>query len=232
MVLSCAPVYADESVRQWPQWPQWSVSELTFTASGEDSNPYTQVALMVNFTGPGGIEQKVRGFWDGGQTFKARFTPTVIGDWSYTTESSDAGMNGRKGRFRCTKPTTGSKGFLRRDAEHPYHFIFDDGARFYMWGTTYYGVMRNAMAGDKWKEAITRTRAYGMNKVRMYIYSTWKPGGVTPYPPTSPFEPAGAGANFDRLNLPFWRRLDEVVRFMAEKDMLADLIVFWSNPES
>jgi Protein of unknown function (DUF4038) len=92
--------------------------------------------------------------------------------------------------------------------------------------------MRNAIAGDKWKEAITNTRAYGMNKVRMYIYSTWKPGGVTPYPPTSPFEAAGTSANFDGLNLPLWRRLDEVVRYLAEKEMLADLIVFWSNPDS
>jgi Protein of unknown function (DUF4038) len=92
--------------------------------------------------------------------------------------------------------------------------------------------MRNAMAGDKWKEAITNTRAYGLNKVRMYIYSTWKPGGVTPYLPTSPFEAAGTSANFDGLNLPLWRRLDEVVRYLAEKEMLADLIVFWSNPDS
>ncbi len=215
--------------------PQWSVHELTFAASGNYANPYTEVSLRAVFTGPGGVKQAIKGFWDGGQVFKVRFTPTLQGDWSYVTESNDAGLNAKRGSIKCAAPQRGgiqSRGFLRRDAEHPYHFIFDDGARFFMWGTTYYGVMRNAMVGDRWKEAITNTRAYGINKARMYIYSTWKPGGVTPYPPTSPFEVAGESADRDRLNLPFWRKLDEVVRFMAEKDMLADLIVFWSQPES
>ncbi|MGH9847205.1 MAG: DUF5060 domain-containing protein, partial [Blastocatellia bacterium] len=212
--------------------PQWSAHELTFTASGKYANPYTEVALKAVFTGPGNVRQTIKGFWDGDQVFKVRFTPAIQGEWSYVTESNDAGLDAKRGSFTCVAPQKGGKGFLRRDAGHPYHFIFDDGTRFFMWGTTYYGVMRNAMAGDRWKDAITGSRAYGINKVRMYIHSTWKPGGVTPYPPASPFEAVGESAGRDRLNLPFWRRLDEVVRFMAEKDMLADLIVFWSSPDS
>lgn len=211
--------------------PQWSVYELTFAASGKYANPYTEVSLRAVFTGPGDVRQTIKGFWDGDNVFKIRFTPTIQGDWSYVTESNDAGLNAKRGSFKCVAPERGGKGFLRRDAAHPYHFIFDDGTRFFMWGTTYYGVMLNAMAGDNWKEAVTRIRAYGINKARMYIYSTWRPGGVTPYPPTLPFETVGDSVNRDRLNLPFWRRLDDVVRFMAENDLLADLIVFWSNPD-
>ncbi len=232
VVLICAPVYATESIEQGQQWPQWSVHELTFTASGEYSNPYTQVALTVNFTGPGSLKQKVRGFWDGGQTFKARFTPTVTGEWFYATESSDAGLNGRKGSFRCTEPTNGSKGFLRRDAENPYHFIFDDGTRFFMFGQTYYALMRNALAGGGWQAAIENSRRAGMNKVRMQVFTPGQQSKTQPHPAASPFLRSGGELDRDRLDLAFWRKLDEVVRFMAEKDMLADLILFWSNPVS
>jgi hypothetical protein len=212
--------------------PQWSVLELNFAASGRYENPYTAVTLRAVFTGPGGVRQAVKGFWDGGDVFRVRFTPTVRGRWSYVTESNDAGLNAKAGSFDCSAPQKGSRGFLRRDAAHPYHFARDDGTRFFMFGQTYYGLMRNALAGDKWKVAVENTRRAGMNKVRMQVFTPGAPNESQPYPAASPFARSGDKLDRDRLDLAFWRKLDEVVRFMAARDMFADLILFWSTPES
>jgi hypothetical protein len=212
--------------------PQWSVRELSFAASGKYANPYREVALKAVFTGPGGVKQTVKGFWDGDNVFKVRFTPTIVGQWSYVTESNGAGLSGQKGSLRCVAPAKGGKGFLRRDAEHPYHFIFDSGTRFFMFGQTYYALMRNALAGGGWREAVENSRRVGMNKVRMQVFTPGQQSKTQPHPPASPFLRSGDGYDRDRLDLAFWRKLDEVVRFMAEKDMLADLILFWSNPVS
>lgn len=42
--------------------PKWSVHEITLTASGSISNPYTEasVTTTTTFTGPGGVEKSVK----------------------------------------------------------------------------------------------------------------------------------------------------------------------------
>ncbi len=45
----------------------------------------------MTFTPPSGSGLSpivVKGFWDGGNTFVARFTPTVTGTWTYSTADS------------------------------------------------------------------------------------------------------------------------------------------------
>lgn len=208
--------------------PQWVMHELSFTGQEQHANPYTEVDLTAIFTGPQGVRQTVRGFWDGGATFKIRFTPTALGTWEYTTKSSDKSLSDKRGSFTCTKPAPESRGFIRRDPAHPYHFVFDNGTRYYMFGTTYYAFMQNAMAGERWKEAVTNSAAKGINKVRLVAAS---PFGVHPkvkYPPASGF----IADDRDRPDPAHWRKLDEVVRFMASKDVIADLILYWNSDKS
>ncbi|HVF27851.1 MAG TPA: DUF4038 domain-containing protein [Pyrinomonadaceae bacterium] len=207
----------------------WSVQEFSFVTSAPRSNHYVETDLKAVFTGPAGVRQIVRGFWDGGNTFKIRFTPTAVGRWSYTTESSDKNLNAKRGSFVCTKAASGARGFLRRDPAHPYHFIFDDGTRHFMFGTTYYGLMQNAMAGERWKEAVDKARAYGINKVRMVVAPPFgSRHEKVKYPAASGF----VADDRDRPDPAHWRRLDEVVRYMAERGITADLILYWNSDRS
>ncbi|MCX8038777.1 MAG: DUF5060 domain-containing protein, partial [Candidatus Sumerlaeia bacterium] len=67
---------------------QWAVHEITLTASTDFPNPYQDVEVTAVFTAPDGRTQKtVHGFWDGGRTYKVRFTPTAKGAWTYTIQS-------------------------------------------------------------------------------------------------------------------------------------------------
>ncbi len=89
---------------------------------------------------------------------------------------------------RCdAKPAPGVHGFLRRDPSNPYSFVFDDGTRYFLFGT----IVANATAGGKWKEYVGKTREYGMNKLRFYINRATDPSCAEPSEVTS--EPENPG---------------------------------------
>lgn len=107
--------------------PKWSLYELALTASDRRQDPYVEVDLIGVFTGPHGESIVVGGFWDGGRTFRVRFTPPAEGVWTFSTVSSDEGLDGRMGSFICTEPDAGVHGFVRGSAASPMVWTFDDG---------------------------------------------------------------------------------------------------------
>ncbi len=67
-----------------------------------------------------------------------------------------------------------------------------------------------------------------MNKVRMDVYaqSFYKPGvEFNGYPDAHPYSGASTTPDRDRLNIAYWRKLDELVQYMGSKVIVADLIV-------
>jgi hypothetical protein len=206
--------------------PRWSVYEVALTASRSYSNPYTDASVVATFRGPGGEQVTEPGFWDGGSTFRVRFTPTAEGSWSYTTRSQDPGLNGRGGTIRVTAPRPGEHGFVRRDPRYPYSFVYDDGTHYFLMGTTYYDILANAMAGDEWKRSIDGVRAHGIDKVRMHILSAKTDRRIS-YPKTSALRGDG-----EVLNLAQWRKLDEVVAYMNDRGVVADLIIYGTPSDS
>jgi hypothetical protein len=216
--------------------PKWSTFEISLEASQQYANPYAAgPTLTAVFAGPGGVTKSVSGFWDGGNSFKIRFTPTAVGPWSYQVSSSDAGMNGKTGSVDCVAPNAGRHGFLRVDVKHPYSFVWDDGTRYFMWGQTYYDFVISALANDHWKTSIKKNADYGMNKIRMHVYAQtfYKPDvEFNGYPDAQPYMGSSTKPDRDRLNLRYWRKLDEMVQHMDSMGMVADLIVtnpYWDN---
>lgn len=203
------------------QVPKWSVTEIQLNANGHYTNPYIETGVKAVFTGPGKQQQTVEGFWNGGNEFIIRFTPASEGTWTYITESKDAGLNNQKGSIQGIKNTTSAHGFLRRDEAYRYHFRWDDGTRYFMMGQTYYDLMANAVAGDRWKTAIDSSLYTGFNKVRMNVNSQKKDLKVS-----YPSSPVFTDTTFNHLNLPHLQKLDEVIRYLHTKGMVADLILF------
>lgn len=207
--------------------PKWSVHEITLNSLSRYTNPYTQLRVMATFQGPGNIKKTVPGFWDGGNTFKIRFTPTAEGIWTYSTSSADAGLNGKTGTIKAIAPLVGNHGFVRRDAKYRHHFVYDDGTRYFMFGNTYYEILENAAGGNRWKQAVNETARMGMTKIRMNLGGGSTNERGANHPSSTPY-----GSNHDTLNLSHWRRLDEVIAYMASKGVVADLLFFWQNPNN
>lgn len=201
---------------------KWAVHEIPLTSTRTFGNAYTEVTVSAAFTGPDGVARTVKGFWDGGNSFKVRFAPTVEGPWTYSISSSppDRGLT-KTGTLTVGPPSAANHGFLRRDPAHPYSFVWDDGTRFFMWGQTYYQIILNAMADGPWRVAVDKIASYGMTKVRMLL-TTWCGPGSNPYPCVFPF----VSRNHDTLNLAYWQKLAEIVQYLGSKGLVADLEIF------
>ncbi|MFN4146483.1 MAG: DUF5060 domain-containing protein [Runella sp.] len=208
----------------YTQVPRWSVYEIALTSTAVRPNPYVETQLTATFVGPKGIKITVRGFWDGGQTFRIRFAPTEIGIWKYTTNSNDPSLHNQKGQLTCTSPLPQAHGFVRRDEAHPYHFVRDDGSRYLMLGTTYYGLISSALVNKSYRATIDSCLKYGINKIRFRINVKICQNEINPGPCSSVW-----GQDHDHLNLTHLRVVDELLTYMAERNMVADLMPFDSQ---
>jgi hypothetical protein len=94
-----------------PGIPEGQPYDVTMTASTDFTYPMRDVDLVGVFSGPAGRGLVLPGFWDGGRTFRIRFTPTAAGEWTYTTVSSDPGLDSQTGTVEATAPDPVAAGF-------------------------------------------------------------------------------------------------------------------------
>ena len=99
-----------------PAVQRWGVFEASFEEHALPSGSI-DIAITATFT-QGGQSITVPGFWDGGDTFKIRFSPPAVGRWTFKTASDRPGLNGRTGSFVAVEPTDAStRGIFRRAGE-------------------------------------------------------------------------------------------------------------------
>ena len=107
--------------------------EIALASTKTYDNPYTDVVLDVELTGPDRHTIRIPGFWDGGKTWKARFAPPKIGNWTWKTFSNDKDLDGKIGVVECTTESDPTVGFVHI---HPYasqsrHFAIGQATGFY-----------------------------------------------------------------------------------------------------
>ncbi len=128
----------------------WEKQELTFTSAKSYTNPYTDVTVWVDLTGPG-FKKRIYGFWDGGRTFRVRVVATAPGNWKWTSGSTpqDPGLAGKTGQFVAGDWSESEKqanplrhGFVRATANH-HALEHADGAPFIAIGDTWYSTATN-----------------------------------------------------------------------------------------
>jgi hypothetical protein len=128
----------------------WQKQEITLTAARAFTNPYTDVTVWVDLTGPN-FKKRVYGFWDGDKTFRVRVAATEPGNWSWQSGAtpSDEGLNGQTGSFTAIPWSEAEKmqnttrhGFLRATANH--HGLEQaDGTPFFILGDTWWATGTN-----------------------------------------------------------------------------------------
>ncbi len=87
---------------------QWGVQEITLRGPSA-GNPYMDVQLSARFN-QGDRTIVVPGFWDGGDTYRIRFSPPTTGQWNYETKSATPDLNGKTGTFTVAAPSAGNHG--------------------------------------------------------------------------------------------------------------------------
>lgn len=128
----------------------WEKQEVTLTAAESYANPYTDVTVWVDLTGPH-FHKRVYGFWDGGQTFRVRVVASEPGIWSWRSGSApeDKGLSGKAGSFTAIAWRDAEKkenplrgGFLRASA-NGHALETADGTPFLVQGDTWWAAGTN-----------------------------------------------------------------------------------------
>ncbi len=83
-------------------------------------------------------DQKISsaGFWDGGDSFKVRFSPPTTGVWTYSTHSKHAALDGHTGSLTVDQPSNGNHGPVQ--VFDTYYLRYADGTQYHQFGTTCY----------------------------------------------------------------------------------------------
>jgi hypothetical protein len=143
---------------------QWKIAEITLTSQRAPSyfkqnnndmvdatkvNPYTDYVVDATFTnGSTTIVRPV--FWDGGNTWKCRFAPTLTGTWTYSIDSTpnDTGLE-TIGSVVCNPPAVDAKdiykrGFLKTynnpgNAVDKRYLTYSDGTPFFWLAENHWG---------------------------------------------------------------------------------------------
>lgn len=132
----------------------WETQELSFTSSGAYKNPYTEVKMWVDLSGPG-FNKRVFGFWDGGASFKVRFVAMKPGSWKWISGSStnDPGLSNQSGTLNAIEWTAQEKnenplrhGFVR-STPNKHALMHADSTPYFAIGDTWFGL---SAARYKW----------------------------------------------------------------------------------
>ncbi len=124
---------------------QWVVCELEMTSAKEYADPvYTADVDVVFHHKESGKTLVVPAFWDGGTTWRVRFAPTEIGEWTFYTTCTDtdnSGLHHRGGTVTCSAYTGDldiyKHGFIKTEPGKNY-FMYADGTPFFYLGDTYW----------------------------------------------------------------------------------------------
>ncbi len=102
------PDTLDRTSTQWSPCLEWTLKNPDYSG-----NPYDLTATAT-FHHPASGETRATGlFYDGGDTWKFRFTGTRTGEWTFTTASEQPALNGRTGAVTIdSNPNPNVTGFL------------------------------------------------------------------------------------------------------------------------
>ena len=209
--------------------PKWSRFEAVLTSSTAYTNPIQQAELQATFISPTGERRTVPGFWDGGSTWRIRFAPDQPGEWTFTTDCSDAlnsGLHKLNGRFTCVAATGASRFFQHgpvKVSNDKRFLIHDDRTPFFWLGdTAWSGPMKST--DDEWTHYLQERNRQKFSAVQ-WVATQFRaaPDGDLEH------RPAFTGSNNIAINLDFFRRLDGKVDALTRAGLLNVPVLLWAH---
>ncbi len=198
-----------------------------FALSSENSyqNPYKDVNLSAEFSGPNGETMHVEGYWFEENIWKIRFMPTSIGDWSFITTSDDASLSGISGRLECV--ASSRPGLLKVSDSNPYVFELNNKPFFWM-GETSWLLMSNAVPFDgTFQQYISTRKAQHFNGIH-FVLGT---GGL----PIGTDNPSNEGGNLwasqqeQKINPDFFKWMDERFEYLDDAEFVVGFFMTWAQ---
>ncbi len=224
----------------------YEVVEESFTAHTTYDNPYLDVDLWINLSGPGG-NYKIPAFWDGGNTFRVRLVATAPGTWKWSTGNitGDSGLDNKRGSFKAVAWTEAEKqanpnrrGFIRV-AAHNRTLEYADGTPFFYTGDTWWSMLTKIYAWDSddclanisFQKALAIRKSQGFNGINMIacfpsdtikgIWDRSSHGKKVAEDGSTPFaiadpQDARHGVDYTRINPKYWQLADRKMEYLSD----------------
>jgi PKD repeat protein len=213
VLFSGLPLHAENIER-------WGVFELALRgpASG---NPYLDVRWSATFR-QGKRAITVPGFWDGGGSYKARFSPPSTGEWRYETRSASPELNGRTGTFNATEPAGSNHGPI--EVFDTFYLRYADGTPFHQFGSTCYAWTHQPR--ELQEQTLKTLAGSPFNKIRFCVF----PKNYT-YSKNEPelfafAQCADSTFDFSRPDPAFWREFEQRILELQSLGIEADIILW------
>ena len=225
--LLLLPLLMSRSVLVAGEQRPWQVFELDLKSEQalpnayidglpEDASPLVRTTFKSS-----DLQFTIAGFWDGEKTWRVRFAPPAPGEWSYETVSSDASLNGVRGRFTCDAATEAEKqanptlrGFIRV-AESGRYFEYADGTPFLWIGDTWWNWSKRGILLPTFQKLADDRAAKGFTVGQLYLAGN---GGLL-------------DRSFDHPDLEQLRRVEEFVAYANSKGITVWIHPWWSRKD-
>ncbi|MFF3493335.1 DUF4038 domain-containing protein [Streptomyces sp. NPDC002795] len=193
---------------------------VVLSFEGDDTPPLSdEPPLSIRLRHPEAGEQVVPGFWDGGTTYRVRFSPSATGVWSWSVEGNRVRTGHTSGDFEVHPGD--DPGPVR--VAHRFHFAHADGTPFHPVGTTAYNWLHQEE--PLFSSTVDALADAGFNKLRFMVFP--QAGGyVEHYPDLLPFERGADGWDVTRPDVAFFRRLDAAVELLGERGIQAEVLLY------
>lgn len=204
--------------------PRFGRHEVSLAATGSYANPYAELSAEATLVEPDGhTTRQLPLFWDGGQTWRFRFAPDLVGTWRWSIKSADRGLDGRSGSFECV--ASDLRGSFQPMAGAPTHFQYQNGERVWFLGDTAwaYGLDNAEEKHDRAaaERYASNRAAQGFNAIHLMMLAEtgWGNGNGPPW-----FDIAD-----EKINPAYFRELDERIAFANAKGLVTGLALAWGN---
>ena len=208
--------------------PKWSRFQGELVSLKPYDNPVQDVQLKAEFTPPVGEPVTVDGFWDGGDDWKIRFMPDMVGKWTFKITCSDEenrGLHNLEGAFLCTAPTGDSR--LTRNgpirvARSRTHFMHDNETPFFwMADTAWNGPLKSSELD--WKDYLEVRASQGFTAVQ-WVATHWRGAPDGDANGEKPF----SGGEKISINADYFQRLDKRVEMINAAGLVSVPVLFWA----
>ncbi len=186
------------------------------------------ISFSAVFVTPSGKLKKVPGFWDGGVTWKIRYSSEEPGIHKFETQSQPEikGISGIKGRCRIIR--TREKNPLYRHGfpvVHDGNMFYSDGEDFFWLGDTWWMGLCRRMSRNGFKTLVRDRARKGFTVIQIVA-------GL--YPDMDWYDPSGMGEggfpyskDFSKTNVRYFKAADRRIQHLIENGLVPCIVGTW-----
>jgi len=207
-----------------PQAPQYGVFEQTLSAPNPIPDPLS-ANVRVTFLARGS-EETVEAFWDGDATWKVRYSPMTLGDYSFVVKSPGLALTPQTGSFTCV-PNRGRHALERQGppvlSANRRHFMHAGSGKPWFWlaDTAWNGPL--LATADEWEQYAAIRAKQGFSAVQ-FVTTQWRAAYADESGRTA-YQIVDSRLAVDPV---FFRRLDQRIGVITRAGLVPVPVMLWA----